>query len=36
VYIVFIKELKEETNDILDAVCTEQFLGKKMSKKEKK
>jgi hypothetical protein len=36
VYVVFINELKEETNDILDAVCSEQFLGKKMSKDEGK
>jgi hypothetical protein len=36
VYVVFIKELKQETSDILDAVCTEQFLEKKQSKKEKK
>jgi len=28
--------LKLETNVMLDAVCYEQFLGKKMRKKEEK
>jgi hypothetical protein len=32
----FINEIKQETNDIHDAVCTEQFLEKKQSKKEMK
>jgi hypothetical protein len=36
VYVVFINELKEETNDIIDAVYSEQFLEKKLKDKEKK
>ncbi len=34
--VVFINELKEETNDILNAVYSEQFLGKKMREQEEK
>jgi len=33
---LFINELKQETDDIFDAVHSEQFLGKKMSKEEEK
>jgi hypothetical protein len=32
----FINEIKQEIIDIHDAVCTEQILEKKQSKKEKK
>jgi hypothetical protein len=34
--VVFINELKEETNDILNAVYSEQFLEKKMREQEEK
>jgi hypothetical protein len=34
--IVFINELKEETNDILNVVYSEQFLEKKMREQEEK
>ena len=36
VNVVFINTLKEETNDILDAVYCEQFFKKKLKKKEEK
>jgi len=34
--IIFITMLKLRTKDILDAVCFEQFLGKKLNEKEEK
>lgn len=33
---LLINEIKQEIIDIHDAVCTEQFLEKKMRKKERK